>query len=155
MAWKKERVRHSVARKFGKAPPYKKNSKFKISKSKLQSLTYWSDLTRSGHLQEAINRPDDTNMTPTKKEFNFDNDYIVVKKKGNKLYFYEKWLESCWSGLMAKEENKELTRTEAMQQFVKGRLTNLAQMVGHTLKGHSYDPYTGIMKARMEQVQLK
>jgi len=141
MTWAKEKLRHSMARKFGKAPPYKKNSK-------LPNLKYYSDDLRLAYIQEA--KPT-LSLDADPEEFTEATDFVVVKKQGKMLNYHEKWLDSCWEALLVKPENRNLTQNQALDKFVKGRLTNLAEKTGYDLKGYSYNPDTGIMNARMEQ----
>ena len=140
------KTRHNRTSKKGKVFPAGKGSK---KNSKLPSLKYYSDELRLAYIQDAKPTP---SLDANPEEFSEDNDFVVVKKQGKILHYNEMWLDSCWQGLMAKRENRNLTQNQALAKFVKGRLTNLAGKAGYTLIGYSYDPDTGILKGRMEQV---
>ena len=145
------KTRHNRTSKKGKVFPagrgHKKNSKKPVITNPFK---YHSDNLRLTYIKFA--KPT-SSLDADPEEFSEDNDFIVAKKKGTKLHYNEKWLESCWEGLMRKEESKGLGRTEALLEFIKGRLTKIAGKAGYEVKGYSYDNYTDIMKVRMEMVK--
>lgn len=87
-------------------------------------------------------------MSVKPSDFTQENDFIVIRKKGNTLRYYENWLESCWQALYKKPQYKGLPRTQAIDLYTRERFGEIARLGGYRVLRYSYSH--GILFVEME-----
>ncbi len=100
-----------------------------------RSCMYLSDNVRLAYIRKAV-ETEDLNVKPS--DFTQENDFVVVKKRGNVLHYYERWLESCWSALLKKPQYKGMPRKQAIDLYMKERFGEIARMSGYRILRYSY-----------------
>ncbi|MDP2753598.1 MAG: nucleotidyltransferase domain-containing protein [Nitrospirota bacterium] len=115
-----------------------------------QSCMYLSDNVRLAYIRKAV-ETEDLNVKPS--DFTQENDFVVVKKRGNVLHYYERWLESCWSALLKKPQYKGMPRKQAIDLYMKERFGEIARMSGYRILRYSYSG--GILFAEMEKLKAE
>ncbi len=106
---------------------------------------YLSDNVRLAYIKKAVETAD---LSVKPSDFTQERDFIVIKKKGNILHYYEKWLESCWQALYKKPQYKGLSRTQAIDLYMRERFGEIARLSGYRILRHSY--LHGILFVEME-----
>lgn len=107
-----------------------------MSNRKECKIDYFSDKVRLAYIQNPM---EFSNIDVYKlDEFNEDNDFVIVKKHGNRLKYYEQWLYSCWEALLNKDEYKELSKYEALDKFINERFTKIAEVVEYTINNYEF-----------------
>ena len=82
-----------------------------------------SDTIRSDYIDKA----EENNKVPTKQELFESDDLVITRKVGDKITYYEQWIDSCWQALYKKPEYKGLSRTDAIKKFVEERFKVIAK----------------------------
>lgn len=141
--WYNDNYQHALA-----ARGMKLNNK-RINTSNFNGYT--SDIIRLKHIIKSLNSGDDIIYVPEAWEFSEDDDLTIVQTKGNKIYYYEQWIDYCWDNLRKKPKYRGLSKNEAIKKFVNERMSDIADFIGYDVVDYDYDDVIGIMKVEMEK----
>ena len=131
--WKQESARHALARKG-----IKTTQTPNPNKESNPTKAYASDQMRIEYLKNAI---ESDSLTLADTDLNEDNDFTMVKKKGNETIYYEQWNPECFEALFQKPEYKGLTEGQAVEKFIKTRFPKTAKEAGYKQTGWTYGSY--------------
>ena len=82
-----------------------------------------------------------------------DQVYIQNNIQNNEIIFWEGWVNSCWEALYLKYEYKGLSKTEAIEKFIKERFTKITEEFNLSIIKYDYFKFRGkyIMKITLKR----